>query len=83
MVREFTPAGEIIEVLIKQTNEPLEDRDIRWVLGHITSLITLPPQPAQPGIEPEVKRPKFSWVGAALLLVIVVLLVALFDDLPL
>jgi len=36
--REFTPAGEIVELTIKQADEPLEDQDIAWVLQRAASL---------------------------------------------
>jgi hypothetical protein len=37
-IREFTPGGEIVELTIKQADEPLEDLDIVWILQHAASL---------------------------------------------
>lgn len=82
-VREFTPAGEIIEMTIKQTNEPLEDQDIGWIISHVAALALPPAQPIQPAPAEPGRRAKFTWRLGALFLLITLLLVALFRNLPL
>ena len=39
-LREFTPGGVIVELTIRQEDEPLEDQDIAWALRHAASLFT-------------------------------------------
>lgn len=39
-VSEFTPGGNLYELVIRQGVEPLQDLDIAWILQHATSLLT-------------------------------------------
>jgi len=72
-VREFTPAGEIIQLSIMQTMEPLQNQDIRWVLEHAASLIP-------PATSVAVSKRKRTWqrmVGLIVLRVLLLFAVAL------
>lgn len=84
-VREFTPAGEIIQLSIMQTMERLEDQDIRWVLEHATTLV--PPAPTSKAVP---KQPAtWQWtvfliaLRLTVLIMFALLLAVLLDDLVL
>jgi hypothetical protein len=74
--REFTPAGEIIELTIKQSYETLEDQDIRWAISQLSEMF---PSPV-----PAVQRPaRISFRMVLLFVVLTLLIVTLFGNLPL